>query len=156
MEESFYKDGLRFSCSQCARCCCGTPGVVFLNRQELTALSEHEQLTPEQFIKVFCRWIDRDDGTQILSLRENSRYECIFWKEGEGCSVYELRPVQCRTYPFWSNVLKDKTSWDKEKDKCPGINEGQLFSKEDIDAELKKYEGRVHVTRGASIGRKEE
>ncbi len=147
MSDIFYTNGLHFTCSQCAQCCCGTPGVVFLEQNELTALAEHEGLTEEQFIKVFCRWVRADDGTEYLSFRENSRYECIFWKEGVGCSVYELRPVQCRTYPFWSSVLADEQSWNAEKEKCPAINEGELHDATEISSELAKYKNRKVITR---------
>ena len=141
-EKEFLENGLHFSCTQCAKCCCGTPGVVFLEKHELKALAKHEELTEEEFIKVFCRCIVLDDGSKLLSLRENSKFECIFWKENAGCSVYPLRPVQCRTYPFWSNVLKDEENWNKEKERCPGINEGELFTKEKILEDLHFYESR--------------
>lgn len=149
--EDFFDDGLNFSCERCGSCCAGKPGVVFMSREELYALAEHEGLGVEQFIKVFCRWMEADDGTKFLSLRETSGYECIFWNKDTGCSVYSLRPVQCRTYPFWSDVMRNKNSWDREKEKCPGINCGTLHGKREIMEQLALYGSRNPVTDGTEL-----
>ena len=29
-------------------------------------------------------------------------------------SIYDVRPVQCSTYPFWPSLLKNKQSWEEE------------------------------------------
>ena len=146
-ERTFLSDGIRFSCARCSGCCCGRPGVVFLSAEELEALAKHEELTVEQFVKVYCRWIPSDDGFEYLSFRETSAYECIFWEEGIGCRVYELRPVQCRTYPFWSGVIKDEASWTEEGKKCPGIGKGELHSKDEVLEQETLYRERNLVRR---------
>ncbi len=68
---------------------------------------------------------------------------CIFWdEEGKGCSVYELRPKQCRTYPFWKEILASEDAWRKEADACggiePGGDRGRLYDRAEIE-ELKTY-----------------
>ena len=50
------------------------------------------------------------------------------------------RPTQCSTYPFWTWILKDKEAWDAESSDCPGINNGKLNSKEQIEFSRYKYE----------------
>lgn len=35
--------------------------------------------------------------------------------------MYNFRPVQCRTYPFWTGILADESSWKSEAKHCPGI-----------------------------------
>ena len=145
MEKKFYKDGLKFSCRQCSFCCTGFPGVVLLSEEDLKRLSDWAGLTTEQFTLAFCRWIKDDDGKEYLSLREKQNYECIFWKNG--CEAYEARPNQCRTYPFWTNVLESKEAWEAECKDCPGMNQGELHSAEEIESELLKYMSRVPVTK---------
>ncbi len=145
MEEAFYSDGLDFSCRQCSFCCCGFPGVVLLSQTDLDRLAKWADLTNEQFIAVYCRWMENDDGKKYLSLREKKNMECIFWDKG--CSAYQARPTQCRTYPFWTSVLKDRESWQKESQDCPGINTGSHHSKEEIQEQLELYQSRKPIVK---------
>ena len=49
------------------------------------------------------------------------------------CSVYEARPTQCRTWPFWPEVMNAK-SWKTEVESfCPGVGKGPLWSKTEIE-----------------------
>ena len=141
MEDVFYSDGLDFSCKQCSFCCCGFSGVVLLSEHDLERLAKWADVTKEQFILMYCRWVQDDDGKQFLSLREKRNNECIFWDKG--CSAYEERPTQCRTYPFWTSVLKDKASWQKESLDCPGINTGTHHTPEEITRQLELYQSRI-------------
>jgi Fe-S-cluster containining protein len=54
-------------------------------------------LEAELFVKKYCRWVDQG-GDPILSLVEKSNFDCIFWDQG--CTIYQARPDQCRSYPF--------------------------------------------------------
>ena len=143
MEEKFYKDGLRFSCKRCSFCCTGFPGVVLLSEDDLRRLADWAGLSDEQFTLAYCRWIENDEGTKYLSLRERQNCECIFWKDG--CEAYEARPVQCRTYPFWTNVMESLESWSKECGDCPGMNQGNLHTADEIEEEIFKYMSRVPI-----------
>jgi hypothetical protein len=46
--------------------------------------------------------------------------------------VYEDRPRQCRTWPFWSSVLRSRESWEQAKAVCPGIDKGTLVPVERV------------------------
>lgn len=139
MEEVFYKDGLKFSCKRCSYCCCGFAGVVRLSETDLARLAEWAELTEGQFLQVYCRTVEDTDGSTFLSLRDLSNNSCILWGEG-GCSAYEARPLQCRTYPFWKSVLQSGQSWNEESKTCPGINCGELHSMEEIERTLSRTE----------------
>jgi Fe-S-cluster containining protein len=41
-----------------------------------------------------------------------------------GCSIYQVRPLQCRTWPFWPEVIKSPATWARAGKGCPGINNG--------------------------------
>ncbi len=46
-------------------------------------------------------------------------HDCIFFdRQNNGCKVYEVRPKQCITFPFWEYY---KTRVDELKRECPGI-----------------------------------
>ena len=132
MEEnqSFYADGLHFSCTRCSACCRHEPGYVFLSKTDVVRLAEAFSISPEKFVDIYCRAIDIG-GFSRISLNEKKNYDCIFW-EGEGCSVYDYRPLQCVSYPFWSSNLISKENWDELASSCPGINKGERYSLEEI------------------------
>jgi len=48
--------------------------------------------------------------------------------EGTLCSVYEARPLQCRTFPFWPELLETEARWRRLARFCPGIGRGELVS----------------------------
>jgi len=39
---------------------------------------------------------------------------CGLLDEDGRCTVYEARPTQCRTYPFWDELIESRESWEKE------------------------------------------
>ncbi len=73
----------------------------------------------------------------MLSIREKPNNDCIFWNQ-HGCMIYDARPVQCRTYPFWASMLQDQSAWEAEMKNCPGIGTGRYWSRDEIEGMLKK------------------
>lgn len=143
---------VKFSCNGCSLCCRFKGGVVMLSKDDLSHLASWAELTEEQFMKVYCQWIENADGKEYLCLKtmhsNPETDDCIFWDASiPGCQCYEARPVQCSTYPFWTKILTDENSWNSEKKHCPGINEGERHDILEIENELAKYEGRVAITR---------
>ena len=57
--------------------------------------------------------------------------DCVFYDKG--CKIYPVRPTQCRTFPFWPEIVKSPTSWKIAATECPGMNEGTLHSADEID-----------------------
>jgi uncharacterized protein len=108
-----------FKCQRCSSCCRISPGVVFLTENDVEKISSFLDLTINDFIKKFCREIIRNDKT-VVGLLEKSNYDCIFWDNG--CVVYQARPIQCITYPFWPVIVESESRWNKEINNCPGIN----------------------------------
>lgn len=129
-EEPWYKDGLRFKCTGCGKCCSGSPGYVFLRDEDIDTLTKELQITKEEFIKKYTKAVGRR-----LSLRDDTpNYACIFLENGKYCKVYKARPLQCRAYPFWLITISSKEQWDDAAMMCEGINhpEAPLISAEDI------------------------
>lgn len=131
MASRWYKDGLRFECTQCGRCCTGAPGYVWLTRAEITELAELLGLAVEQFTKRFVRKVGRR-----YSLKEKANNDCVFFDGG--CTVYSARPRQCRTYPFWPENLKSPQAWDDVAQECPGVGTGKLYPPEEIQIILRR------------------
>ena len=128
----FYADGLRFSCARCSSCCRHDPGYVFLSLKDAEQLAKRNGLEYSSFVSAYCRWIPIGGGSEMLSLKERSNYDCVFWG-ANGCSVYEDRPLQCKTFPFWDSVLADEKSWRATSADCPGMNTGRLYDRDEIE-----------------------
>jgi len=127
----FYASGLRFSCTRCSACCRYESGYVFLSEQDIGLLAAELKTDYAGFIKTYCRWV-KDQGRECLSLKEKTNYDCIFWDSG--CTMYHVRPLQCRTFPFWQSIVASAREWNLAGTGCPGINSGDLHAKEAINA----------------------
>ena len=76
------------------------------------------------------------------SLRERKTehgYDCVFLDRESHpgraiCSLYEARPRQCRTWPFWPENLRTPRGWASAKHMtpCPGMDNGPLIPVEQI------------------------
>jgi len=64
---------------------------------------------------------------------KNDGDNCIFYGE-KGCTIYEARPTQCRTFPFWQANLKSHYRWKIIEEECEGIGQGRLFDFIEIEA----------------------
>ena len=125
--ERWYGDGLRFECSRCGKCCTGAPGYVWVTREETQAIASKMGLAVEEFRDAYVY----REGSRY-SLIERANGDCIFWNRESGCVVYDVRPAQCRTYPFWPESLKTRRAWAGVTKECPGVGHGRLYSLEEI------------------------
>lgn len=127
----FYDKGLRFGCTRCSRCCRHTPGFVFLSTSDMRSLSAALGLPEAEVRSRYCREVAFGLVTR-LSLKEKPNLDCVFWQE-DGCSVYEARPLQCRSFPFWASALSSRAEWEETASHCPGIGRGPLHSRVEIE-----------------------
>ena len=144
-KDAFYGEGLRFSCTRCSACCRHEPGYVFLSKNDLKLLAEALKMNYNDIVENYCRWVSSPDGEKQLSLREKPGFDCIFWQDG--CTVYNARPLQCRTFPFWKSTLSSKKAWENQI--CPGIGNGTLHRAEYIENCLAERDAEPVLTRGA-------
>ena len=141
---NWYGDGLRFACSRCGRCCTGDPGTVLVSDREISGLAELGEFSESRFRKDYTRTLG--DGRVVLREREDGT--CVFYDSRQGCTVYEARPRQCRTYPFWQKNLSSPEAWATEADACPGIGRGERHT-EDIIEERQRRDGTLSQARKA-------
>jgi uncharacterized protein len=131
-QEKWYKDGLRFQCTQCGNCCSGPEGYVWVNEEELTRIAEFlgrpiEEVRAEHARKVGIR-------TSLKELKGSG--DCTFLhSEKRNCTIYPVRPRQCRTWPFWDSNISSPEAWQGVEQVCPGAGHGQLYTIEHIQAQ---------------------
>ena len=118
------KEGFHFTfnpeaCLECpGKCCNGESGNIFVNRKEIEVISKFLGMEVSQFIEEYL--IKVSYKFSIKETKTNKNYACIFFDNKKNkCSIYPVRPNQCRTFPFWS-YFKDRPK--EVARQCPGIS----------------------------------
>jgi Fe-S-cluster containining protein len=94
-------------------------------------MAQHLGLTTSAFTRKHC---EQTDG--IWRLKDMDASSCQFLQDRK-CGIYPARPTQCRTWPFWPEVLNAK-SWNKEVASfCPGVGKGRIWTAEEIEEQRK-------------------
>jgi uncharacterized protein len=130
--QPWYAAGLRFTCTQCGDCCTGAPGYVWVTDDELAAIARHLGQPVAEVRALHSR---RARGRQTL--REKANGDCVLYDKQKGCTVYPVRPAQCRTWPFWESNVETPDEWKKTCELCPGAGQGELIPAEEISRRLK-------------------
>ena len=131
MKRPWYAEGLRFECARCGACCTGEPGYVWVTEAELHGLAAARGLPPEGFRERYLR-----EAGARLTIREKPNGDCEMF-EGKECSAYDVRPAQCRSFPFWPENLRSRKAWTEAARSCPGVNRGRLHAFEEIEETLR-------------------
>jgi len=126
-KEPWYRDGLAFTCTQCGKCCTGEPGFVWVTDEEVAAIAAFRKEPPAEVTGLYTRKLK---GRRTL--REKTNGDCVFYDKQKGCTIYPVRPPQCRTWPFWASNVATPETWDRTVEVCPGSGEGELIPPEEI------------------------
>lgn len=57
---------------------------------------------------------DNGDESQAWLCLKRREGACIFVDALGKCSIYDVRPIQCETYPFWPSLLDSRKDWEDE------------------------------------------
>ena len=115
----------RFACTGCGECCTGRGSYVI-------EISRAEQRRLQNFLGISWDWLRRryvfrfDDETEGIRMHPNG--DCVFLGADRRCRIYSVRPKQCRTYPFWPELVSRK-AWRVEAQRCEGIGRGPVISR---------------------------
>lgn len=115
----------------CGRCCTGPEGYVLLSDAEIAALSARIGASIEDFTARFTRITS--EGRSLTEKESPHGRDCIFLDRDTLpglaiCGVYEDRPTQCRTWPFWPSNLQSERTWTRASAICPGIGSGPRYT----------------------------
>jgi len=127
-DKPWYAPGLSFSCTQCGNCCTGEPGVVWVSEEEIEQIAKYRDCSLGE-MRLF--------HTRIVggrwSLREHANGDCVFFDGAtRGCTIYPVRPAQCRTWPFWTCNLESPETWALVQSRCPGAGQGDFVPLEEV------------------------
>jgi len=106
------------ACQDCqGRCCTGESGYIFVSKNEIVAIAKLLNMELNDFGRTYL--FKKGYKYSLKERLVGDSYECVFYDKGtNGCTIYEARPSQCRTFPFWEYF---KTHIDELKEECPGI-----------------------------------
>ena len=124
MNNLIKKDGFNFAfdpngCNNCnGNCCIGESGYIWINSQEIQALAFHLKISVEDLKIRFLNKIAYKYSIKEVQLAQNNYVCCFFDLDKKQCKVYDVRPTQCRTFPFWDYFKENEEEVYKE---CPAI-----------------------------------
>lgn len=106
-------------CDSCAgNCCIGESGYIWISIKEMESLANHLNLSLEDLKFRYLNKITYKYSIKEVQLSSNNFACCFFDLEKKQCSIYDVRPVQCRTFPFWEYFKENEEEVYKE---CPAI-----------------------------------
>lgn len=143
-QEWFAKEGgLRFACTMCGNCCSGPSGYVVVSDEESAKLASRLGLSVAEFERRYTHMTAH--GRSLNETAGEHGLDCVFLDRTQVpgravCGVYEDRPAQCRTWPFWPSVVRSRQSWDRAADRvCPGMNTGPVFTPVEIRVQRDRF-----------------
>jgi Fe-S-cluster containining protein len=119
------KEGFAFSfdpaaCAACGGGCCrGESGYVWVKKDEIAAIADFLGMQSEEFIEQALKKVGY--RYTIKEVVRQGEHMCLFFDPQKGCEIYEVRPRQCREYPFWERY-KEKKNIHEVCAQCPGIS----------------------------------
>jgi uncharacterized protein len=132
----WYSEGVRFKCTGCGKCCTGPKGYIWISREEIEPLAKHLKISFDAFIAKYAKVPTKSDLAnypnkealkakylikEVPSQSAKGDYDCIFLSKEGACTIYNFRPKQCKTYPYWPDIMRSKRAWANERRFCEGI-----------------------------------
>jgi len=119
----------------CGNCCTGPPGYVLVTTGEVDKLAARFGLSRRDFADRYTHLTRK--GLSLNERETEHGHDCVFLDRdaipGKAvCSVYEDRPSQCRSWPFWSENVRSPEAWRETGRTCPGVDRGTLHPPQQI------------------------
>jgi len=153
--EWFDEEPVRFECTLCGNCCTGPSGFVLFSREEGERIAHRLGISYADFYEGYTH-----DTPAGRSLRERRfvepsgtvSHDCVFLDRDAQpgalvCSLYEDRPTQCRTFPYWPEHMGSRRSWQLLGKSCEGVGGGNFVPASEIRIQRAEQE-RSRLDRG--------
>jgi Fe-S-cluster containining protein len=125
-----YPASKKFECNKCGLCCGDTKQKtrhILLLETEAKKIAAHFSI----LILDFSTEI-KDKHPYVYEMKKTNEGKCVYLKDNQ-CSIYTLRPLICRFYPFELKFDKDKGLHNFDFTlECSGINQGKVLNEKDF------------------------
>jgi len=190
---------IRFQCQRCGSCChhkrplefddlipaeqiedfWRSSNLIYLTEKDVHAISNRTGMRPPDYVDTLYDYSEcyvkiEDEGRRVILdlpvLKSKEDTTCVFYQEG--CSIYSVRPIACRLFPF---RVEEETLENGDillniscNPTCPGIGMGKMVDKkkleglvaeqflqrsEDISPHIQKLNSSGAIASGARIYR---
>jgi len=190
---------IRFKCQRCGSCChhkrplefddlipaeqiedfWRSSNLIYLTEKDVHAISNRTGMRPPDFVDTLYDYSEcyvkiEDGGRKVILdlpvMRSKEDTTCVFYQEG--CSIYSVRPIACRLFPF---RVEEETLSNGDillnisyNPTCPGIGKGKMVDRkkleglvaeqfllrtEDISPHIQKLNSSGEIASGARIYR---
>jgi hypothetical protein len=157
-------DNIRFKCQRCGSCChhkrplvfddlipaeqiedfWRSSNLIYLTEKDVHAISNRTGMRPPDFVDTLYDYSEcyvkiEDEGRRVILdlpvLKSKEDTTCVFYQEG--CSIYSVRPIACRLFPF---RVEEETLDNGDillnisyNPTCPGIGKGKMVDKKKLE-----------------------
>lgn len=106
------------ACEGCSgNCCIGAPGFTWVGQGEINEISDFLGVQAKDFVRDYTKRVGHRFCLKELSI--SGSLHCVFFDDHtKQCSIYPVRPAQCRTFPFWDHFKKHP---EEALTECPGV-----------------------------------
>jgi Fe-S-cluster containining protein len=138
--EWFDEEPVRFECTQCGACCTGSSGFVLFSRKEGERIANRLGISYAEFHDRYTHETPAGRSLResvVIDEHGRTMHDCIFLDRQALpgrliCSLYEDRPTQCRTFPYWPENVSSRRAWRAVARACEGIGRGNFVPSSEI------------------------
>jgi len=136
-----YPQATRFKCVKCGICCGNTHAKT---RHILLLKTEAEQISnaTKRPITEFAVKIEGKEPYIYELAKTAKEGTCVFLERNQ-CTIYALRPLVCRFYPFELKTTGTRKHKFTPTDECPRIGKGRVLQEEYFRKLFRLARGRV-------------
>ena len=111
------RDTVQFKCHHCNHCC--TEVVCLPTPYDVVRIVKGTNANPYEFLEFLSpdeitgvdkndpTWLECEENNYIMALRRGDKGCHFLDKKTKYCSIYEVRPILCRLYPFSLQETRD-------------------------------------------------
>lgn len=105
-----------FECTKCGKCCFG-PGKVYFAKKDLKLIQNYFKIQDQDWENFKKKFIDLEENQLYI---HQPKDKCFFLNKNNQCSIYPIRPLQCKSFPFWPSNFSCIQNLQNLIRECPG------------------------------------
>jgi Fe-S-cluster containining protein len=130
-----YPRNLHFKCERCGICCGDTGRKI----RKILLLELEANRISKKTVRTIGAFADEIEGYEpyVYEMKKTKNGKCIFL-EDDVCSIYSMRPLICRFYPFELKAAGNNRYVFDYTNECPCIDHGPELKRSYFDRLFEK------------------